>query len=87
MLVFYYGDKSQGSAAIENELKKASPSFEESINNFQATPEAMQSTPLRDSDANNITSKTQTRTQSIERVKKLPLAVPKQELSSSYLAR
>jgi len=31
LLVFYVGDKAHGSAAIEAELKKASPSFEESL--------------------------------------------------------
>ena len=37
LLVFYYGEKAQGSAAIENELKKASPSFEESVTNVQSS--------------------------------------------------
>ncbi len=42
LLVFYYGDKAQGSATIENELKKASPSFEESVTNVQSSiPDAI----------------------------------------------
>lgn len=83
LLIFYFGDKAHGSAAIEAELKKASPSFEESVvvmNSHQ--PHVVvesPSTPLRENDTVNISAKVRTQ-QSLERTKK-------PDLSSSYLQK